>query len=151
MVNIEWKVAAFEELSLEQFYVIAQLRADVFCIEQNCLYQDLDGRDQQASHISGYINGELVAYARTFTTGIAYNDAASIGRVLIKESYRKKRLGKALMEKAINVLKQETDTRLINISAQAHLEGFYNVLGFVSCSDIYDEDGIPHIRMGLKN
>ncbi|WP_333875719.1 GNAT family N-acetyltransferase [Flavobacterium sp.] len=145
-MNLEWKIKRFEALSAQELYEILQLRSEVFVVEQNCVYQDIDGKDQKALHVIGEDNGTIVAYARLFKPH-DYFDEASIGRVVVKESYRDKKLGHVLMREAIQVIKSHFDQRKITISAQLYLKRFYESHGFIQISETYLEDDIPHIRM----
>ena len=146
-MNIE--ILTFEEFSLQKLYEVLQLRAEVFVVEQNCPYQDVDGKDQKALHVLGYADGKLVAYTRLFKPG-DYFERASIGRVIVKENYRKYGYGKDIMNASIKVLEDEFDTKEIELSAQVYLKKFYNDLGFIEFGESYLEDNIPHIRM-LRN
>lgn len=145
-MNLQWKIKRFEALSAQELYEILQLRSEVFVVEQNCVYQDIDGKDQKALHLIGEDNGTIVAYARLFKPH-DYFDEASIGRVVVKESYRDKKLGHVLMREAIQVIKSHFDQRKITISAQLYLKRFYESHGFIQISETYLEDDIPHIRM----
>lgn len=145
-MNLQWKIKRFEALSAQELYELLQLRSEVFVVEQNCVYQDIDGKDQKALHLIGEDNGTIVAYARLFKPH-DYFDEASIGRVVIKESYRDKKLGHVLMREAIQVIKSHFDQRKITISAQLYLKRFYESHGFIQISETYLEDDIPHIRM----
>ncbi len=136
----------FSELELDELYQILQLRNKVFVVEQNCIYQDTDGKDKDAFHLFFKENDKIVAYARIFKPG-DYFDKTSIGRVVVSPSYRNKNYGKKLMQEAIlfvtDVLKENT----IKISAQSYLEKFYRDLGFIPVGKEYLEDGIPHRKM----
>ncbi len=143
---LEWKIKRFEALSTKELYALLQLRAEVFIVEQNCVYQDIDGKDEKALHLIGEDNGEIVAYARLFKPH-DYFDQASIGRVVVKEHSRSKKLGHILMREAIQVIKTHFDQRKITISAQFYLKKFYESHGFIQTSEMYLEDDIPHIEM----
>lgn len=146
MENIIWELKAFECLSLNELYQIMRVRQKVFVIEQTCLYEDLDEKDQLAFHLMGWRAGKLVAYARLLPKGLSYKEA-SIGRVLTVQSERGLGTGKALMTKAMSNIEDLFDEKNIRISAQAYLEPFYEALGFKPVSDIYIEDGIAHLEM----
>ncbi len=141
-----WKTKYFNEISTTQLYEILQLRSAVFVLEQDCVYQDIDGKDQKAIHILGYKNNILVAYTRCFKPN-DYFEIASIGRVLVKESERKFKYGHALMQKSIAAIETIFNETIIKISAQTYLKKFYESQGFVQIGDGYLEDGIPHIAM----
>lgn len=144
MLKIE--VLSFEELNTQQLYDLLQLRSEVFVVEQDCVYQDIDGKDQKALHVLGYSNNELVAYTRIFKPGDYFNEA-SIGRVIVKDSYRQHKYGYDIMNASIEAVINNYKTSEIRISAQTYLKSFYNNLGFVEVGEEYLEDGIPHINM----
>ncbi len=145
-MDLKWKIKRFEALSLVELYKLLQLRSEIFVVEQNCVYQDIDGKDQKAMHLIGMINDEVVAYARLFKPN-EYFDEASIGRVIVKQTYRDKSLGHRLMDEAIAAVKSEFDETKITISAQLYLKKFYENHGFIQTSETYLEDDIPHIQM----
>lgn len=140
------KIATFKELSREELYDLLQLRAAVFVVEQDCVYQDIDGKDQIALHVLGYSNSDLIAYARVFKPGDYFKEAA-IGRVVVAKNNRSGGFGKAIMEAAIKACESQLKTDIISLSAQTYLVRFYNDLGFKSTGQEYLEDGIPHIKM----
>lgn len=146
---MEWKFLSFEDLSTAELYQLLQLRSEVFVVEQDCVYQDIDGLDQKAIHVLGYADKLVVAYARIFDSGV-YFDEASIGRVIVKETYRSKNLGHVLMKKSIAFIDQHFNSPTIRISAQQYLVKFYNYHGFKEVGEGYLEDGIPHINMIKK-
>ena len=139
----------YNELTTNQLYNILKLRAEVFVVEQNCAYQDLDNKDNKALHLIGEINNEIIAYTRIFKKGDYFTNS-SIGRVLVKKEFRKKELGKVIMEKSIEIIKKNTKEEKIEISAQKYLTKFYKDLGFKKTGKEYLEDNIPHIKMILK-
>ena len=141
-----WIIRQFNELSTTELYSYLALRAEVFIVEQNCPYQDLDGMDQRAVHLLGYDGDLLVSCARIFAPGDCYTEA-SIGRVITKPSHRSKKIGHELMKTAIDYCLKTYNHPPIKISAQAYLEKFYESHGFNTISDIYLEDNIPHIKM----
>lgn len=143
---MQFKLKKFDELNVLELYNLLQLRNEVFVVEQTCAYQDLDGKDQEALHLSGFINDQLCAYARILKPGVSYKEAA-IGRVVVSPAHRGKSLGIELMKRAIEACSKSFDTDVIVISAQKYLEKFYTDLGFVTESDVYLEDDIPHIKM----
>lgn len=145
----EFKIKPFKTLSLIELYQILQLRSEVFVVEQNCVYQDIDGKDEKALHVLGMHEGVLVAYARLFKPG-DYFEQASIGRVIVNPSYRDKKWGHDLMTAAINGITEHYGETNITISAQLYLKRFYESHGFVQTSDMYLEDDIPHIEMKRK-
>ena len=139
-------VKSFNEFTTEELYEVLQLRSEIFVVEQNCVYQDIDLKDQKAIHVLGYFQNELVAYTRIFKPG-DYFQQASIGRVLVKESYRSRKWGYDIMEASIKAIEQRFLATSIKISAQQYLEKFYNNMGFLTVGEPYLEDGIPHVAM----
>lgn len=146
MENLEFKIKPFEALSASEIYQVLALRSEVFVVEQNCVYQDIDNKDQKALHVLGVLEGELVAYSRLFKAG-DYFDQASIGRVVVKPSFRDKKFGHVLIKTAIEAVTDLFGTDQITISAQLYLQKFYESHGFVKTSEMYLEDDIPHIEM----
>ena len=139
----------YQQLSKEKLYQIIRLRLEVFVLEQNCIYQDLDNKDQKAIHLVGEEEGKVIAYTRLFKKG-DYFENASIGRVIVKKESRKKDYGKIIMQKSIEELKNKYNEENIEISAQKYLIKFYDDLGFKKIGEEYLEDNIPHIKMVLK-
>ena len=146
---ISWQCKYFSDLSNFELYKILQLRSEVFVVEQNCAYQDLDDKDLKAYHYSGWENENIVAYTRLLAKGISYEDAASIGRVVTARSVRGKNVGKELMNNSIKEIYRLFGKVPIRISAQLYLKRFYESFSFVQKSDVYMEDGIEHISMLL--
>jgi len=142
-------IKSYKELTLDELYSILQLRSQVFVVEQNCVYQDIDSKDQKALHIIGYKDNEIVAYTRTFKPGDYFKNA-SIGRVVVTEKYRRYKYGYDIMNASIKAIHNFYNKTVIEISAQTYLEKFYNDLGFFREGKEYLEDGIPHIRMFRK-
>lgn len=145
-MDLEWKIRRFEALSAVEIYDLLQLRSEVFVVEQNCVYQDIDGKDGKALHLIGLDNDQIVAYARLFKPN-DYFKQASIGRVVVKPSHRAKQVGHMLMNEAIKYIKSEYNETNITISAQLYLKDFYESHGFMQTSEMYLEDDIPHIEM----
>lgn len=139
----------FNELSTQELYDFLQLRAEVFVVEQDCVYQDVDGKDQKAWHVLGYKNNKLVAYTRFFKPGDYFKEA-SIGRVVVAENQRLHKYGYDIMEASIQAIKNQFNETTIKISAQCYLKRFYKNLGFKETGEEYLEDGIPHMAM-IKN
>lgn len=144
--EIKWKTKPFNALSLAELYEVLELRSLVFVVEQNCVYQDIDHKDQKAVHLLGDVEGKLVAYARLFDAGI-YFENASIGRVIVHPEARANKYGHELMRVAIEQIKNLFDKENITISAQLYLQKFYESHGFMPTSEVYLEDDIPHIEM----
>lgn len=145
-MNLQWKIKPFTALSAEELYNVLQLRSKVFVVEQNCVYQDIDGKDLKALHLIGVCEDKIVAYARLFRSG-DYFENASIGRVVIDPEYRDRKWGHELMREAIAGIRENFGEESITISAQQYLQKFYESQGFAQTSDMYLEDDIPHIEM----
>lgn len=143
---MEIRIISFEELSTKELYAVLQLRSEVFVVEQDCVYQDIDGKDERALHITGWENGILVAYTRCFKAG-DYFDEAAIGRIVVRENYRKLGYGHQITDASIEAIKSYYKADTIKISAQVYLVIFYQSHGFKTFGDRYLEDGIPHIAM----
>lgn len=139
----------FDQLQLVELYKILELRSSIFVVEQNCVYQDVDGKDQKALHIVGKIKGEIIAYARCFPPDYYFKEAA-IGRVLVEEHHRKSGYAHQLIKSAISAIKYNYQTTTIKISGQQHLKPFYEAHNFQVVGDGYLEDGIPHYAMIRK-
>ena len=140
-----WEVKEWAELSANEVENIFSLRSEVFVVEQDCVYQDIDGKDQKAKHVLGKKNNEIVAYARIFKPG-EYFKEASFGRAVVKKTERGKGVGDELV---INCLENITEEE-IKISAQSYLKGFYGKHGFKAEGKEYLEDGIPHTAMFIR-
>ena len=143
---IQWQVKKFEELTSFELYCILQLRNEVFVVEQNCVFQDADNKDQPAYHLAGWLSEKLIAYSRIIPAGIAY-EFTSIGRVVTSPSERRNGLGKLLMQQSIAAITNLFGSVPIKLGAQLYLKKFYESFGFVQSSDVYLEDGIEHIEM----
>ena len=147
MVN--WTIKKFDELTLDELYNILQLRNEVFIVEQNCVYKDLDGKDRSAWHLLAVEDGKLVAYTRILPPGVSYSDPA-IGRVVTSSLKRRSGLGRELMKRSIEACEKLFGKISISLSAQVYLQSFYESLGFIVAGDEYLDDGIPHIKMSRK-
>lgn len=139
----------FDELSVEEIHDIFKLRSEIFVVEQDCVYQDIDGKDAKAVHVIGKKQGEIIAYTRVFKGGDYFKDA-SIGRVAVKKSERKYGYGKDIVQASILAIESHFLETTIRISAQLYLERFYHDFGFHQVGEGYLEDGIPHIAMLLN-
>jgi len=144
--SLFYKVKTYTELNRDELYALLQLRAEVFVVEQDCVYQDIDGKDDLALHVLGYKEDTLIAYTRIFPPN-TYFENASIGRVVVQEKERAHKYGYELMQVSIKAVEECFETSLIKISAQTYLKKFYSNLGFVEVGEGYLEDGIPHIGM----
>ena len=149
--SLDWKLMALNQMTVPQLYEMLQLRTEVFVVEQNCVFQDMDGADDQAVHLLGSQNipgqGEqLVAYARLFPAGVKFAEA-SIGRVVTRGSARGAGLGHVLIQQAIAAVHSLWGEQAIRIGAQAQLKSFYSQQGFVDVGVPYVEDGIDHLEM----
>ncbi len=140
------EIKGFSELTTVELYDVLQLRSEVFVVEQDCVYQDIDYKDQNALHVLGYKNGTLVAYTRIFKPGYYFTEA-SIGRVVVRKNERTFKYGYVIMEASIKAIEEQFGESIIKISAQEYLEQFYSNLGFSRKGTSYLEDGIPHIAM----
>lgn len=143
------KIESFDNLTTQQLYQILRLRAEVFIVEQNCVYQDIDNKDQKALHVLGFKNNKLIAYTRIFKP-LDYFEYASIGRVVVALEERKYGYGHIIMKHSIQAIESYFKESTIKISAQSYLQKFYESHGFKQVGDTYLEDGIPHIAM-IKN
>ncbi|MCK0144063.1 GNAT family N-acetyltransferase [Arenibacter sp. F26102] len=140
------EIKKFHELGVQELYDILQLRSEVFVVEQDCVYQDLDGKDEFALHVIGSKNKKVVAYTRVFKAGDYFKEA-SIGRVVVRKSERQFGFGLQIMQASIAVIEQNFGSTPIHISAQKYLTKFYTSLGFKKIGEEYLEDGIPHLAM----
>ena len=143
---MEVKIKSFNDLTTNELYQILQLRSEVFVVEQDCVYQDIDGKDDKALHVLGIVDDQIIAYTRCFQAG-DYFKKASIGRVVVAESQRKFKRGNQIMNSSIEAIENHYHTKIIKISAQCYLNKFYTNLGFKAIGEEYLEDGIPHIAM----
>ncbi len=143
-------LSRFEDLTNVQLYDLMKLRQDVFIIEQNCIYPDLDGYDKKALHFLIYEYEQLVAYSRIFFPDIKYKEETSIGRIIVSPQKRGGNLGKTLIEESINYCKKKFPENDIRIEAQAMLKDYYSKLGFIADSEVYLVDGIDHLQMIYK-
>jgi ElaA protein len=143
---MEFIVKKFNEFTIDELYAVLQLRSEVFVVEQDCVYQDIDYKDQKAFHVLGIKNNTIVAYARVFDAG-DYFTLPSIGRIVVKKEERKYKYGHQLVQSAITYIEENFTTTDILISAQKYLIKFYNSHGFIQQGEEYLEDGIPHVKM----
>lgn len=143
---VDWKLATLDTLTAPELYQMLQLRTEVFVIEQNCIFQDMDGADDQAVHLLGTQGGQLIAYARLFPSGIKFKEA-SIGRVVTRGSARGGGLGHVLIQRAVTSVHTLWGMQPIRIGAQARLKGYYSQHGFADVGVPYVEDGIDHLEM----
>lgn len=149
-MELTWIFKSFNDLTNEQLYEMLRLRSEVFVVEQNCVFLDMDDKDQQCHHLLGYNGDLLAAYTRIVPKGISYDAYASIGRVVTSPKVRGEGRGKELMEESIARLHALYGVVPIKIGAQLYLKKFYESLGFEQCGEVYDEDGIDHIPMLRK-
>ncbi|MFA9558586.1 GNAT family N-acetyltransferase [Evansella sp. AB-rgal1] len=144
-----WNIKTFEQLSNQELYNILKERVNIFVVEQECPYPEIDSKDQLAYHLFKEEDGDVLAYARIFKGGDYYEEA-SIGRVIVIKEARATGLGRELLQEAINFLHNELEETSIKIQAQDYLRKFYGSFGFVPISEVYLEDGIPHLDMLYK-
>ena len=136
----------FSELDTEDLYQILRIRSEVFVVEQDCVYQDIDNKDKNAIHLYYKENDQIVAYTRIFKAGDYYENPC-IGRVVVSKKNRGNDLGKKIMIDSMEYIKQNIKGEKIELSAQKYLDKFYKDLGFYKIGEDYLEDGIPHQRM----
>ena len=146
IIMISWQIKKFDSLTPHELYAILRLRTEVFVVEQTCIFQDMDNKDQSSYHLMGWKKEMLVAYTRLVPPGISYQEP-SIGRVVTSPAARGSGIGKLLMEKSIEEVIHLYGKTPIRLGAQLYLKKFYESLGFKQVSDVYDEDGIDHIEM----
>ena len=146
--QLRWDLKKFEELNVDELYAVLRLRSEVFVVEQNCVFLDMDDKDQLSYHLLGWKDAMLVAYTRLVPPGVAYN-LPSIGRVVTSPAERRSGVGKLLMKKSIDETIRLFGHASIKIGAQVYLKKFYASLGFQPAGDVYLEDGIEHITMIL--
>ena len=139
-------IKTFSELDKDELYKILRLRSEVFVVEQDCVYQDIDNKDQIAIHLIYKKEDEIIAYTRIFKKGDYYENP-SIGRVVVSKNNRGKDLGKEIMLESMKYISNNIKAEKIELSAQMYLDTFYKDLGFYSKGQEYLEDGIPHQRM----
>lgn len=149
MQSLDYVIKSWQELTKEELYQLLQLRTEVFVVEQNCPYQDIDGTDQQSCHLLVKESSNpslLIAYLRFYPSQLDNKSVVAMGRVCTRANNRKQGVSRELMNQALAYIEQK-ELKTITVSAQAYLEDFYQSLGFKAISELYDEDGIPHIRM----
>lgn len=146
MKAFSWILKPFDRLTPAELYAVLRLRSRVFVVEQQCVYLDTDNKDQEAFHLLGMQDGDLVAYARLFAPGIYYQEAA-IGRIVTAPEVRGMGVGKSLVEKSLEIAQRLYGEVPVRIGAQRHLEAFYGEFGFRADGEPYLEDGIPHVGM----
>lgn len=144
---LRYLIQPWENLGRDEVAAIFRLRIEVFVIEQDCPYQDIDGLDALANHLMVLDGDQLVAYSRILPPGTSYHDAASIGRILTAKSHRSRGIGAKMIRLSIDHIREFLPGDLIRISAQAHLQEYYGRFGFDTFGEEYLEDGIPHIGM----
>jgi len=145
---MNWYAKSFRDLSVNELYEILTLRSEVFVVEQNCVFLDMDHKDQKCIHLMGWEQEDLAAYCRIVPPSVSYPEP-SIGRVVSSPRHRRTGAGRLLMAKAIGITREQYGLQPIRIGAQLYLTGFYGSLGFVPQGDVYLEDGIEHIEMLL--
>jgi ElaA protein len=148
--SIQWSTKHFSALNVEELYAILRLRSEVFVVEQNCVFLDMDNNDQIAYHTMGWMNGELIASTRLFDVDQSYAGYQSIGRVVGSPRHRGIGAGKALMQYSITECERLFGKHPIKIGAQLYLKKFYNEQGFEQAGEMYYEDDIEHIPMIRK-
>ncbi|MGO1060448.1 GNAT family N-acetyltransferase [Planococcus sp. FY231025] len=145
---MNWTTNHFEEFTVKKLYEILKLRVDVFIVEQNCPYPELDGLDEESIHMAYTEDGRILAYARLVPAGVKYS-LPSIGRVIVHPDARGRGLAKELLTRSIDYIFSEWNPDGIQLQGQVYLQDFYESFGFIPVSEAYDEDGIPHVDMQL--
>ncbi|MEW9502311.1 GNAT family N-acetyltransferase [Jeotgalibacillus marinus] len=143
---MEWTLKSFDELTTHELYRILMERTNIFVVEQQCAYEEIDGYDTKGHHLTLEHKGELVAYARLLPGGVKYN-VPSIGRIIVNESHRGSGIARELMLKSIEIMVEEWKVENIKLQAQFYLKHFYQSFGFEETSEEYLDDGIPHVDM----
>jgi ElaA protein len=148
---MEWHILRFSELDTYTLYALLQLRVDVFVVEQNCPYPELDEKDlhPETRHILLKKADKILGYSRILPPGVSFKDAPGVGRVCVAQTARRLGLGELLVAKAIATAKEGWPGKDVHISAQCYLQRFYESMGFVAASEPYLEDDIPHLKMIL--
>ncbi len=145
--KIRWQWSKFEQLAPMEMADMLALRQQVFVVEQNCPYLDIDGKDPMAMHLLGWDSDKLIATLRVFESYPDYDNNVSIGRICTAHSVRGTGIGKELVTKALEYIEKNYPSKKIQIGAQDYLKSFYKDFGFKQISDLYLEDDIPHILM----
>lgn len=148
--ELTWHCKHFTQLTAGEIYDILQLRSEVFVVEQQCIFLDIDGVDKISYHLFGYRNGQLVACCRLIGKDISYENRTSIGRVANSLAVRGSGVGRVMLNKAIDKCRELFGDTTIKIGAQLYLKNWYGSFGFISCDDVYLEDGIEHVHMELS-
>ncbi|MEN2466971.1 GNAT family N-acetyltransferase [Ornithinibacillus sp. JPR2-1] len=147
---MDWHIKKFQKLTNDELYEILKARTDIFVVEQDCPYPELDNQDQESLHFYLTVDRELAAYIRLIPKGLKYENYAAIGRVLVVKKFRSHGYARQIMEKGIRYIHEQWHENEIKIQAQVYLKKFYGSFGFEQVSKEYLEDGIPHIDMVLK-
>lgn len=141
-----WKLKTFTELTNQELYQLLRLRAEIFVMDQQCLYLDPDGHDLKAYHLLCFHQDQLVSYSRILPSKVVYPQA-SFGRIVVDKAYRGQGLAKELVTRAIQFLEDNLKEPVIKIQAQAYLQSFYAAYGFEAISDVYLDHELSHIDM----
>ncbi len=147
MQGPQYQLSSFAELSTSQLYEILKLRSEVFVVEQDCVYQDMDGLDQSSLHLCQWQDSELLAYTRLLAPGLDFDDACAIGRIITSPKVRRKGYGRPILHESIRICEQRWPSTPIKLHAQTYLLDFYREFGFSTYGDEFLEDGIPHFFM----
>ncbi len=146
---MSWNIKKFDELTNIELYTILKERTDVFVVEQECPYPEVDGKDLHAVHLFKEDKGVIAAYLRILPAGVSYQEA-SLGRVLVRREFRGQGLARELVQRGLDIIRSEWKETVVKIQAQEHLSEFYGSFGFEAVSEMYLEDGIPHVDMMLQ-
>jgi len=145
-MNLIWHYKEFDELTPRELYDIFHLRVMVFMVEQDCLYNEVDGKDLKCAHLWCETDGKILAYCRIVPPGVSYTEP-SIGRVVSHPEFRHLKLGYQLMRHSLEIIENRYETKSVRISAQSYLKNFYGKFGFQQVSEEYLEDDLPHMEM----
>ncbi len=150
MTKIQWGWHRWNELSPDVLHAFLKLRSDIFVVEQNCVFSDMDGRDPQCEHLCGFEGETLVAYLRLVPPGLK-SDTPALGRLVVEKNYRRHGFSRQAIELGLARCAERFPRQSVRAQAQAHLAPFYQSLGFTRVSEEYMEDGIPHVDMQWQN
>lgn len=145
---MKWTYKKWQELERDELFDIYKLRVDVFVVEQDCAYPEIDNNDKLVGHLFAYADGQIAAYSRLCPPSTVYQEV-SIGRVICHPNFRGQGLGRELVKRAVEQLQKDFPGQKIKAQAQEYLEDFYQSFGFKTISESYLEDGIPHVDMVL--
>lgn len=146
-MNVQWIWSSFDGFNVNQLYEVLKLRQEIFIVEQQVPYPDIDDKDRLCMHLMGQVDNEIVAYMRLVPLHLFERGYFSLGRVVVKQSMRGTGLGRALVARGLEYLDTMRNGHPIKISSQLYLKDFYASFGFSMQGEPYIEDLIPHIAM----